>query len=234
MMRLISSTFPGNIRRYDASAVANPNMVRLNFRKLQVDPYVPEGFRRKHIVRYRVLEKEDRTGQPVLELLPPAPLYQRTDVNPVHGGLTRVYPMLRPTADTLNVVRAFVRESSVAVDDCVLVQAQRVTCTLEQGGLPSVEGWHRDDVTEMGIYCVSRRGIRGGTNQFSAQPERGRVLDVVLRVGEMVVFEDAPLLHRVTPIRVAPGAPRGCGYRDVLLMSYGGSSSSQGVQGVKA
>ena len=41
-----------------------------------------------------------------------------------------------------------------------------------------------------------------------------------LQPGQMAVFDDAPVRHRVTPIQVSEGNT--AGHRDVVLMSYGG------------
>lgn len=46
------------------------------------------------------------------------------------------------------------------------------------------------------------------------------ILEVDLQPGQMAVFDDAPVRHRVTPIQVSGG--RTGGHRDVVLMSYGG------------
>ena len=216
-MRLISRTHPGNIRRYDASNLASLHHMRLNFSRLKVDPYVPEGFRRKHLVRYRVASKDPVT----LEELPQEPLFQKKAYNPTHGDIHREYPTFQPTEDTLNVVNEFVKRSRAKSGSRILVQAQRITCREGQEGLPSVEDWHQDDVEEVGIFVVTRKNIVGGESQFKDLDGHVVLADTV-REGQFVIFEDASVQHRVTPIHVADTGFRG--YRDVLLLSHGGCS----------
>ena len=116
---------------------------------------------------------------------------------------------------------------------------QRVICRPDMVGEPSVEGWHRDGVIRLAIACIARQGIDGGTNQFKLQlqpcsggeggggggdqhqqPVPESVLELDLAPGQMVVFDDAPVRHRVTPIRAAQGYA--VGHRDVVLFAYGG------------
>ena len=50
--------------------------------------------------------------------------------------------------------------------------------------------------------------------------DKAEILQVDLAPGQMAVFEDAPVRHRVTPIQVEAGQVSG--HRDVVLFSYGG------------
>jgi len=204
------------------SPLSLPN-IRKNFENLSVDPYVREGFRRKHIRRYRVLSKEHDLV--LLQPLPNEPLFQRKLFNPVHGDIQRNYPIFKPTWDTMKVIHAFVRESDVVEGQRILVQAQRIVCTPNMIGLPSVEDWHQDDVTEIGIFCVTRKNVLGGMNQFQELSSDKIASSFVLQEGELALFKDAFVRHRVTPIAYDPIDDKSCdghGYRDVLLLSHGG------------
>ncbi|PNH10540.1 hypothetical protein TSOC_002728 [Tetrabaena socialis] len=137
--------------------------VRKDFRDLTQDPYVAEGFRRKHIVRYRVLKKSDGCpSRTELLELPQQPLFQGKRFNPVHGGIHRAYPLFTPNLHSMMIIKEFVKQTRVQEGACILVQAQRITCTSSQEGQPSVENWHQDDVDEVGILCVTRKNIVGG------------------------------------------------------------------------
>lgn len=215
----ISRIHPGNIRRYDIGSRLTLPMVRQNFEALEVDPYVKEGFRRKHLIRF-IVEKKDTSSVQLLPI-PQEPLFQRKQYNPVHGELHREYPIFHPTLDTMRVIACFVQNSSVCVGQRILVQAQRITCTPGTIGLPSVEDWHQDDVNEIGIMCVTRYNLKGGENQFKEVRNDHIILKRTLEEGEMLIFEDANIKHRVTPIHIADNSLE-CGFRDVLLMSHGG------------
>jgi hypothetical protein len=210
---------PGNIRMYRKPNKAALSHVARDFTDLTVDQYVKEGFRRKHMVRYTVISRNPLN----IELCPQEPLFQRKQFNPVHGDISRVYPIFRPSVDSMRVIASFIEVSKVKAGNRILVQAQRITCTEDQEGLPSVEDWHQDDVTEIGIFCAGRHNIIGGINQFKGVNDSDAFLSCVLQPGELVVFEDAPVKHRVSPIQVKD-IKAGIGYRDVILFSHGGST----------
>lgn len=220
MHLLFKMHFPkfANMRLYDAKAKGiNLQKIQPDFYKLAQDPYVPEGFRRKHIIRVQ------HTGPKGAQftLAPNAPLFQSSVINPTHGNISRVYPEYDPQYpdEFMKLVAMFCEKAEVPAGETMLIQAQRITCSLEKGaGLPSVEGWHRDGVTKIGIMCVDRQGIKGGVNQFRANDKKEIVLSVALNVGTMVIFEDDKVEHRVTPIEVADNATNG--FRDVMLFAY--------------
>lgn len=207
----------GKIRMYDAGPDAPLRRIRDNFAHLTIDPYVREGFRRKHIARLEVVDREPHVR---LRMLPNEPLLQSHEFNPVHGGVRRSYPALIPVRETAQVVNAFVRCCDLRPGDVVLAQAQRITCEPGAPGLPSVEDWHQDGVAEIGVFCVARYNIKGGRSQFRDAATHATVLDAILPEGRMVIFDDIPVQHRVTPIDVKD-PETGTGYRDVLLLSHG-------------
>ena len=197
----------GNLRVYDLEKTRVLSL-KPEFERLTLDPYVPEGFRRKHIVRYsRLMEVDDDNL-----------LYQSNRINPTHGDVARKYARFCPrdVAPLREALKYFISAINVPEDEEILIQAQRVTCTPTTEGLPSVENWHRDGVTRVGIICVSRDNISGGINEFKC-PEND-ILKKHLEPGQMAIFDDPDILHRVTPIRSADGI-RG-GHRDVLLFGF--------------
>ena len=153
-------------------ATVRLEMARLapDFEHLAADPYVKEGFRRKHIAwflhRGRTASTRGPSGR--FERLPQMPLFQSGAYNPTHGNLARTYPELIPSdsESMMTMLSLFADQSEMPVGETVLLQYQRITCRLGQEGEPSVEGWHRDGVTRIGICCVSRSGIKGGKNLF--------------------------------------------------------------------
>ena len=59
-------------------------------------------------------------------------------------------------------------QAQVPPGETILMQYQRITCNLDLAGEPSVEGWHRDGVTRIGILVTARDGIEGGSNQVGS------------------------------------------------------------------
>lgn len=85
IMALLSSYPRFNLRIYDVRKVFDFPSLKKDFRNLTVDPYVKEGFRKKHITRF----KNTHTG---LVKLPHTSLFQSIEINPTHGNIERIYP----------------------------------------------------------------------------------------------------------------------------------------------
>lgn len=205
----------GNLRTYDVTPYVNLHKLRPAFERLQVDPYLKEGYRRKHIAWF----ERRRSGTRFVRL-PDARLYQSKLYNPVHGGLAREYPPIAADPATVHrLLSIFVAVAEVPVEARMLLQLQRITTTPDNVGKPSVENWHQDGVNRIGIICVARDNITGGLNEFRAGPESStQVLTRELPPGHMAVFDDGGVFHRVTDIHSAD--QQTMGYRDVVLMSY--------------
>lgn len=196
----------------DVRKLINIPSLKKDFENLGTDKYVKEGYRKKHIVRYKhtadgFVKEQHR------------PLFQSGYVNPTHGDIHREYPEY-VSEHTNTLLTVFTNMAKVPIDNIILLQAQRIICTKDLIGLPSVENWHRDGVEKVGIICVDRCNIEGGVNQFRSMQDPTDILSETLFPGFMVVFDDHKLYHRVTPIK--PKDQTQIGYRDVLLMSYGG------------
>lgn len=213
----------GDLRVLDVTTVANLSKLRPTFERLRVDPYVPEGFRRKHIGWFDVARGQAGSGQAGRPEFEPIrglnTLYQSREVNPVHGGLARVYPPIQHAdGETLRRLLALFTEVAEVPDGArLLLQLQRVTTTPDNVGKPSVEDWHRDGVRAIGIVVVNRDNITGGINEFRS-PDQDVDLRKELPPGFMAVFNDAGVLHRVTDIKSLDGATMG--FRDVILISH--------------
>jgi hypothetical protein len=210
------SRFPklGQLSVYDTRKELNFKTLVSDFDKLVVDPYVKEGYRKKHILR----AKYTKNG---LEKVPLRPLFQSKDTNPTHGNIIRIYPeVVSDSPDTIdNILHLFIKLTNMPLNETILFQEQRVQCDNMLTGLPSVENWHKDSVSKVGIICVSRENIVGGINQFRVNNDQANVLSKVLLPGFMAVFEDDQIQHRVTPIRPLDKSKQG--YRDVILLAYG-------------
>lgn len=193
----------------DLSSALPLGALRRHYDTLPQDPYVPQGFRYKQIVRCRA-----QGG--ALREQPHGPLYQGSDINPTHGGLTRSYERFGRLDLVAAAVRSFVELCGIDEHHEILVQPHRITCRPGRPGEPAVEGFHRDGIHYLAILCVSRESVLGGETQLSR--DGGRTLDLrrTLSPGEMLVLDDRRWLHYTTPVALAGGA---AGHRDVLLLS---------------
>lgn len=201
-------------RLYNVKHDIHFHQLQSEFSSLTVDPYVKNGFRRKHIVRYVKHKKE-------FVHVPNKPLFQSKQYNPTHGDIQRIYPEFTPTNQCVlpDLLNLFADVAQVPNGSTILIQAQRITCSPYDPGFPSVEDWHQDNVTKVGVICVDRQNIEGGINQFRPTKHHPEdVCSIMLKPGYMVVFDDDQVQHRVTPITSQD--KRGNGYRDVVLLSY--------------
>lgn len=218
MSLITHKTSHGNLKLIDLRRDVNISRLRPDFNRLSVDPYVKEGYRRKHILRIKRTEHG-------YQKMPLAPLYQSVDVNPTHGNIHRQYKEYIPVdPSTLKlVVDQFIKHGNVPVNSVILLQAQRITCSVYGDGLPSVENWHRDGVNRIGIVCIDRYKVKGGINEFRLNTDYADMVHLELLPGQMVVFDDDMVQHRVTPISFLPDADENdldIGHRDVLLMAF--------------
>lgn len=181
--------------------------IRNDFAQLAKDMYVHEGFRRKQVVRF----VKNEMG--VLTKMPHGPVLQSKELNPIHGGVVRVYKEFQPSSSSMKVIETFFDFAGVNKNDEVLVQAQRI----EAPGLPTVEGWHRDGASLIGIYVVARQNIVGGISEFRAVGKIGPFFSEVIPTGTLVIFDDDKVEHRVTPI--ACNDENEQGVRDILIMT---------------
>ena len=197
----------GNLKIYDAKAVANLKRISYDFQNLKIDPYVKEGFRRKHIARFNY------NGETYIQKQNSA-LFQSSRINPTHGNIQRVYPDFVPSdeSDVFSLLQFFSKITDMPLGQNILLQAQRITCEQGKEGLPSVENWHRDGVQKIGILCIDRYNIEGGINEFRKDDD---VLSIMMMPGHFVTFQDEDIMHRVTPI-----LSQTYGYRDVMLFAY--------------
>lgn len=189
----------------------NLNLIKKDFCNLTIDPYIKEGYRRKHIARYKVCDNNFYKSKNL-------PLYQSKEYNPVHGDIIRTYPEYFPCTETLKLVKFFHKFCKIKDNEEILIQAQRITCNENLIGQPSVENWHRDNVNYVGVFCVERYNIKGGYSQFRDYKNKNILYDFILEPGFFVIFDDINIEHRVTEIQNKNENTEG--YRDVLLFGF--------------
>lgn len=175
------------------------------------DPYVKEGFRYKTINRYK-----KSNGRFVV--CPHRPLYQSKIFNPTHGDIHRDYEQMKnePYSIKLLTLR-FMELCCIDEETEVLVQAQRIkTDAKGMLGHPSVEGFHQDGVSYVGVMCIDRKNIMGGVTQISkTKSDEAVIFSGILLPGQIVILDDKNVYHYTSPISVINEEEEG--YRDVLL-----------------
>ena len=179
------------------------------FDSLSQDPYVAEKYRYKHLVRVVC----DRGNLSETEH---GPFFQSLDLNPTHGNVSRTYPKLDVTDEIKHLVLLFAEMSNIPDGKEILVQAQRIKTSPEVKGHPAVEGFHRDGIDELGLFCAARENITGGLNQFKRTKDSPIYAEMLLEPGRIVLIDDTRSYHYATPIVSIDSSK--AAYRDVILL----------------
>jgi len=193
--------------------VSNLNIVRVQslFTNIPQDPYVREGYRYKSLARCRINGTE-------IEKQPHTPLFQDRDTNPVNGGIVRFYPEISDLDRAKEAIMLFANTFKIDYSYEILVQAQRTKCSLHNPGITTPEGFHRDGIDFIAIFCVSQYNIVGSQTQLLNSDDK-IVFQRVLSPGEMLLIDDRQLLHYTSPISVKEPQLSDFGFRDVLIIS---------------
>lgn len=218
-MALFTNVKSMGLKLYDVRAHVNLSRFRPEFARLELDPYVKEGFRRKRILWLNHQIVGNGSGRRhEYDLIDKNVLFQDEKTNPVHGGIEREYARIGSwkveNGTMKKMLDLFVKEAGVRDGADMLVQFQRVTCLPGAKGQPSVEGWHVDKCETIGVICVDRENVAGGVSQFKNDVE---CFQTELAPGFLVVFKDKAVMHRVTEIESCDGINPG--FRDVILIA---------------
>jgi hypothetical protein len=187
------------------------------FEELPADPYLQENYRFRRLSRFQLVDNR-------LIKLPHSPLFQTQEYNPLLGNVVRDYPELRKEMIELEDFQKIVREFGHfcqinSTSNEIGVHQIRTTASMRQVGKPAPEGIHRDGVDVVGIFCVNREGIEGGTTFLYPSPEENPTFSKILNGGEFLLFNDRQFFHFTSPIQ-ALSPERGV--RDVFVLTSPG------------
>lgn len=180
------------------------------FAGIEVDPYIPAGYRYKAMTRVRV-----RDGR--VEEQPHGPLYQPADINTLQQGRSRTYAQLRDVHLLDAVILRFAELAGIDAEHEILVQAQRTHCVDGAVAEPAAEGFHRDGIDFLAIVCLSRENIRGGVTMLAKAPPAVPEFEQVLQPMQMLLVDDRAWFHYTSPI--TPEVSHLPANRDVILLS---------------
>ena len=123
-----------------------------------------------------------------------------------------------PCDDAIKVINIFKELTSPPVDSMISLKAQRITCSSCDYGYPSIDNWKNEEANEIGIFCVSRKNIIGGFNEFRNTDDKIIQFSEIIEPGHILTFKEHNVEHRVTYIASKDMIDPGC--RDVLIMSW--------------
>lgn len=191
--------------------------------RLQPDEYLTDGgcYRRRRYGRYSL----DQSCK-IIDFSTGESYFQDRAVNQFAGGLHRNFAHLEDgvvgnhflrTLVTYNARQFSTVNQHIPMDWDVDVHQVRVIGTVDQAGLPSPEGIHRDGLDFVTIHLIKRWNTAGGrTIVYTpdlvplAQEELSNRLD-------SVYADDARVLHYTEPITPAKNDRA---VRDVLLLGF--------------
>lgn len=190
--------------------------------RLTEDQFMGDGGRYR-LRRYGQFET-DSDG--ALRQLVHGPYEQPRHINPLNGGIQRVFDPLEPGFAHHCVLRG-VLDVLIHVIDAVEGQTTawnvklhpyRIVARPDVAGQPTPEGLHRDGVDYVVSMLVKRANVVGG--ESSATDAQRALLTSVTLVDPMqlLILNDPRTLHAVTPLR--PVDPRADAYRDVLVIAF--------------
>lgn len=196
---------------------ANNDLLKSSFENLPLDPYLKGSYRFRRLSRFKYLDQH-------FKKLPHACLYQSQNYNPLLGGVIREYAEL---SESLALSREFQTSLLTFFEFCRICSSSneigvhqiRTTASLKQAGEPAPEGIHRDGVDLVGIFCIHRKGIKGGETHLYRARHEPPIFSKVLNSGELLVFNDAEFLHYTTPIEATSAED---GTRDVFVFTCPG------------
>ncbi|QNS05286.1 2OG-Fe dioxygenase family protein [Streptomyces xanthii] len=190
--------------------------------ELTLDTHMADGGTYRHR-RYGQFDLDPAAAE--LTLLPHAPYRQETDVNPLNGGVERVFDPLTESFATDPLLRSVLVELGrifSAVDGTtawnVKLHPYRIAASADQTGQPAPEGRHRDGVTFITSLMIGRTNVTGGESGVYTDEGEHLMTTTLSRPGDILLGDDRRTLHSVTPVQ--PRDPGLAAHRDVLVIAY--------------
>ena len=191
--------------------------LRPSWDDLVPDAYLKDGghYRRRRHSCFVVEGKE-------LAQAPHRAHWQPVEYNALHGGMERWFePMERAVVQSPAWQQLLLALGGVSSElkgrKPWSVEAHQFRIDTEGGiGRPTPEGAHRDGVDLVGVFLVSREGIKGGeTRVFEADGPAGQRFTLT-EPWSLLLLDDERVIHESTPIQPVAGH----GHRDTLVLTY--------------
>lgn len=157
---------------------------------------------------------------------PDQPHYQTLQYNPLNGGIERWFEPVTETAATSPILRALLAFGTRIFDAVTKQSARwrvemhqfRIEARLNEPGLPTPEGVHRDGVDFVLVVLIERHNVREGTTLIH-DTAGNRIGEFTLSVAlDMAWVDDHRVWHGVTPVE--PEDPTQPAWRDVLVLTW--------------
>ncbi|MGW6642957.1 2OG-Fe dioxygenase family protein [Streptomyces iakyrus] len=190
--------------------------------ELTLDTYMADGGTYRYR-RYGQFELDPAAG--AVTLLPHAPYRQESDINPLNGGIERVFDPLTESFTGDPLLRSVIVELGRIFTDVdgtaswnVKLHPYRISASADQQGQPAPEGRHRDGVTFITSLLIGRSNVTGGESAVYTDAGEHLITATLSEPGDLLLGDDRRTLHSVTPVH--PVDPERAAHRDVLVIAY--------------
>lgn len=216
----------------DAEGLDGWNRFARSWDDLGVDTYMADGgrYRRRRFAAFAAsAAASERSEAPAIERKPHQPHYQSRDYNPLNGGVERWFQPLADEIASHPALRAILRTCFRLFDPMtpaatrppvwhVEVHQFRIEAAVEQKGLPTPEGMHRDGVDWVLVMLVERVNIASGETMMEDVARRPLGSFTLSEPLDATFVDDDRVFHGVTP--VGPLDPSKPAHRDVLVVTF--------------
>jgi hypothetical protein len=161
-----------------------------------------------------------------MRLLPHAPYVQALYINPLNGGVSRMFDPLEEGFSQHVVLSRLLNQIADLVDAIdgraqrwnIKLHPYRILAQEGSAGLPTPEGLHRDGVDYIVTMLVKRVNIAGGETLVTDADKRPLWRRTLSTPMDLVIANDQSTMHAVTP--VTPVVEDVEAYRDVLIVAF--------------
>ncbi len=161
--------------------------------------------------------------------LPQYAMQQSILYNPVHGDMRREYTPINDqiiNSDDFHKLLIHYATYFGWSDAIVLVQFQRVDCSADRIGQPTIEGFHQDGNRHVAMLIVDRNNVSddSGVSQY-VMDDNGKkaeelIFNEVIPPGQLIYWNDKRVWHYGTELKAADtNVNGGRGVRDIVILS---------------
>ena len=184
------------------------------YERMPLDPYITGKFRQRRFAHF--IGPADQ-----LRRLPHMQFVQSKRVNHLVGDVRREFAEIEDGFIAMPAVQTMVARFTtfMGIDPQtreIGVHQIRILCSPEFSGTPAPEGIHQDGFDYIGLFCVARHRIKGGTTRIYPARNQPPLFSRVLLPGEVVFANDRRVFHFADKVEPSENAP---GYWDLLVIT---------------
>jgi hypothetical protein len=193
-----------------------------HWNRLTRDGYMGDG----GTYRYRRYGELERSPGGQWRRMPHRPYEQPRYINPLNGGVARLFDPLEPGFCEHQVLTRLLDALGMLYDhreggSChwnVRLHPYRIFASDDMQGHPTPEGLHRDGVDYIVSMLLCRRNVVGGETTITDEHRQVIWRRTLSQPLDIVVGDDHRTMHAVSPI--TPLKRGASAYRDVLVVAF--------------